>query len=141
MPLFAAPLLAGLAGAVTIAAASPAGAPNVGLYTSLPVSVVSCEQSSTGIPAMLEGPSSPIQLDNLRISFINRAAVQATDVRFAVSTPNGTQTIDDAGNFGPGARITHNFSPAVGGENFADTAKCAVRSVTFSDGTTWQPTV
>lgn len=141
MPLFAAPLLAGLAGAITIAAAAPAGGSAVGLYTTLPVSIVSCVQNSIDVPAQLEGPSAPIQLDNLRISFVNRSAVQATDVRFAVSTPNATQTIDDVGSFGPGARITHNFSPALGGQNFADTAKCAVQSVTFSDGTTWQPTV
>lgn len=141
MPLFAAPLLAGLAGAVTIAASAPAGPPAVGLYTSLPVSVVSCDQSSLDIPAMLEGPNSPIRLDNLRISFVNRAGLQATAVRFAVATPNGTQTIDDVGRFSPGARITHDFSPAEGGQNFSDTANCAVQSVTFIDGTTWQPAV
>jgi len=140
MPLFAAPLLAGLAGAVTIAAASPS-APAVGYSTTLPVSVVSCEQNSFEIPAMLEGPNPAIRLDNLRISFVNRAALAATDVRFAVSTPTGTQTIDDAGSFGPGARISHDFSPAAGGQNFSDTAKCAVESVTFIDGTTWQPAV
>jgi hypothetical protein len=141
MPLFAAPLLAGLAGAVTIAAAAPAASPAVGYSTTLPVSVVSCEQSSLDIPAMLEGPNPAIRLDNLHISFVNRAGLAATDVRFAVSTPTGTQTIDDAGNFGPGARISHDFSPDAGGQNFSDTAKCAVQSVTFVDGSTWQPAV
>lgn len=141
MPLFAASLLAGLAGAVTIAAVAPATAPAVGYSTTLPVSVVSCEQSSLDIPAMLEGPNTAIRLDNLRISFVNRAGLAATHVRFAVSTPNGTQTIDDAGSFGPGARISHDFSPAAAGQNFSDTAKCAVQSVTFIDGTTWQPAV
>lgn len=141
MPLFAAPLLAGLAGAVTIAAAAPASAPAVGYSTTLPVSVVSCEQSSFDVPAMLEGPNPAIRLDNLRISFVNRAALAATKVRFAVSTAAGTQTIDDAGSFGPGARISHDFSTDAGGQNFSDTAKCAVQSVTFIDGSTWQPTV
>ena len=140
MPLFTAPFLTGIAGAITIASASPvAAAQPVGVLTTLPISVNACEQSSISINPLLEGPSSPLQLDNLRISFVNRSAVPATDVKFAVSTPNGTQTIDDAGTFGAGARITHNFSPANDGLNFSDPAKCAVQSVTFSDGTTWQP--
>jgi hypothetical protein len=137
MPLFTAPLLTGIAGALTIASASPATP--VGVYTTLPVSVVSCEQSSYNYNPSLEGPSVALQLDNLRISFVNRAALKATDVRFAVSTASGTQTIEDVGNFSTGAQITHNFAPAQTGLNFSDPAKCAVQSVKFSDGSTWQP--
>jgi hypothetical protein len=134
-----APLLTGIAGAITIASASPIAPTAVGIYTTLPISVVACEQSSISIPQLTEAPASALQLDNLRISFVNRAALKATDVRFAVSTPNGTETIDDAGSFATGARITHNFVPAVGGANFSDLASCAVESVRFSDGTTWRP--
>jgi hypothetical protein len=136
MLLFTAPL-SGIAAAITIAAASPA-APAVGLYQSVPVSVVSCEQSNFDINPLLEGPSSPIHYGNLSISFVNRAALKATGVRFAVSTPNGTQTVDDAGSFATGTRISHDFAP-VSGDNFAGTTRCAVQSVTFSDGSTWQP--
>jgi hypothetical protein len=134
-----APLLTGIAGAITIASASPSAPTAVGIYTAQPIGVVACEQSSISIPQLTEAPSSALQLDNLRISFVNHAVLKATDVRFAVATPNGTETIDDAGSFAAGARITHNFSPAVGGANFSDPTSCAVQSVTFSDGTTWQP--
>jgi hypothetical protein len=140
MPLFTAPLLTGIAGALTIASATPvAAAGPVGVYTTLPVAVAACEQSSLNVNPALEGPAVAFQLDNLRISFVNRAALKATDVRFAVSTASGTQTIEDVGSFAPGARITHNFAPAQTGLNFSDPAKCAVQSVTFSDGSTWQP--
>jgi len=140
MPLFTAPLLTGIAGALTIASATPATpGSSVGVYTTLPVAVAACEQSSISLNPSLEGPAVALQLDNLRISFVNRAALKATDVRFAVSTPNGTQTIEDVGSFAPGAQITHNFAPAQTGLNFSDPAKCAVQSVTFSNGSTWQP--
>jgi hypothetical protein len=135
MPLFTAPL-SGIAAAITIAAASPA-APTVGLYQNAPVSVVSCEQSNYDLNLLLEGPSSPIHYGNLSISFVNRAALKATGVRFAVSTPSGTETIDDAGTFSTGTRISHEFAP-VNGDSFAGATNCAVQSVTFSDGTTWQ---
>jgi hypothetical protein len=134
-----APLLTGITGAITIASASPSAPTAVGIFTTLPISVAVCEQTSLSVPALTEGPSAALQLDNLRISFVNRAALPVTDVRFAVTTPNGTQTIDDVGSFAGGARITHNFAPAVGGANFSDPASCAVQSVTFSNGTTWQP--
>ncbi len=136
MPLFTAPL-SGIAAAITIAAASPA-APTVGLYQNAPVSVVSCEQTNFDINPMLEGPASPIRYGNLSISFVNRAALKATGDRFAVSTPSGTQTITDAGSFAGGTRISHDFAP-VSGDNFAGASQCAVQSVTFSDGSTWQP--
>ena len=138
MPLFTAPLT-GIAAALTIAAVSPVSAPNVGISTTLPISVVSCEQTSYHIFPALEGPNSPLEYDNLRISFVNRAPMPATAVRFAVTTATGTQSIQDVGTFSNGASISHNFSPAVSGENFSDAALCAVQSVTFSDGSTWQP--
>jgi len=140
MPLFTAPLLTGIASALTIASTGPAApAGSVGVYTTLPVAVAACEQSSISLNPALEGPAIALQLDNLRISFVNRAALKATDVRFAVSTPGGTQTIEDVGSFAPGAQITHNFALARTGLNFSDPAKCAVQSVTYSDGSTWQP--
>ena len=138
MPLFTASLT-GIAAAITIAAASPVTAPNVGISTILPINVVSCEQSSYRVFPALEGPNSPFEYSNLSISFVNRAPLAATKVRFAVTTPKGTQTIQDVGTFSNGARISHNFSPDANGENFSDASHCAVQSVTFSDGSTWQP--
>ena len=141
MSLFTAPFLTGLAGAITIAAATPASAAApVGVLTNLPISVATCEQASIQIlPVGTEGIGTALQYDNLRISFVNRAALSATKVRFAVRTGTGTEIIDDKGSFASGARITHNFSPSLNGENFSDPANCAVQSVTFSDGSTWQP--
>jgi hypothetical protein len=129
MPLFSA--VAGIAGALTLAAGSPAAAANP------PVSVVSCGYNSLGGSAALSIPESPpVQTSNLRISFTNQAPLAATDVVFAVGYDGRMQLVEDAGTFSHGAQITHDFTPS---ENlrYNGSAACSVQSVTFSDGSTW----
>jgi hypothetical protein len=127
--------LAGLAGALTLASA-----PLVSAVP--PVSVVSCDYSNQQFAAAATGfgeASAPIQTSNLRISFVNQAPLEATDVRFAVSYGGVTQLIDDNGRFATGTPITHDFQPVAAGAFESSAAQCAVQSVTFADGSTWQP--
>jgi|ERR1700733_2374993 len=135
MPLLSTSLLAGLAGALSLASASPIAS------AVSPVSVVSCDytsvQSNGGtitIPEM-----APFQVSNLRISFVNQAPLTATNVRFAVRYADRTQIIEDAGTFSSGTPITQDFTPTALSAYGAGSAQCSVESVTFSDGSTWQP--
>lgn len=83
--------------------------------------------------------SAPLQTSNLRISFVNPSPLEATDVRFAVKYGGITQIIDDNGRFATGAPIVHDFQPVATSACAAAGAACAVESVTFADGSTWQP--
>jgi hypothetical protein len=123
---------AGLAGAAILAAAAPAAA------ATAPVSVVSCSYSS--VPrdgAGLIPATAPIQTSNVQISFVNNAPLAATNVRFAVRSPGGTQFVSDAGTFSPGTAITQNFDSRTY-MPYNGPAACSVQSVTYSDGSTWQ---
>jgi hypothetical protein len=126
--------LAGLAGALTLAS-SPL---TLGLP---PVSVVSCEYNSQQLSAASTGieQNAPNPTSNLRISFVNQSPLEATDVRFAVSYAGVTQLIDDNGRFATGTPITHDFQPVAAGAFDSAGAQCTVESVTFADGSTWQP--
>jgi hypothetical protein len=126
--------LAGLAGILTLA-----GSPLTSAVA--PVSVVSCDYSSVqAVPAMTGiSESAPLQTSNLRISFVNQSPLEATDVRFAVNYGGITQIIDDNGRFATGTPIVHDFQPVATGSYDAAGAACAVESVTFADGSTWQP--
>ncbi len=135
MPILTTSLITGLAGVLSLAGVSPIASVNA------PVSVVACDftggqlpPSATGIPEM---PSSYV--GNLRISFVNQAPVTATSVRFAVRYAGRTQIIDDAGTFSTGVPITQEFTPAAITPYETSSAQCAVESVSFSDGSTWQP--
>ena len=135
MPVLTASLATGLAGILTLGV-SPIAA------GSAPVTVVSCDYSSQWLPSSATGipESASFQTSSLRISFVNQAPITATNVRFAVRYAGRTQIVEDAGSFATGTPIVHDFSAvATSGAYGADGAECAVESVTFSDGSTWQP--
>ena len=135
MPVLTASLATGLAGILTLGA-SPIAA------GSAPVTVVSCDYSSQWLPSSATGipESASFQNSSLRISFVNQAPITATNVRFAVRYAGRTQIVEDAGSFATGTPIVQDFSAvATSGAYGADGAECAVESVTFSDGSTWQP--
>jgi hypothetical protein len=123
--------IAGMTGALTLAAGSPAAA------AVPPVSVVSCDYSSAqGSGGMLIPATAPFQTSNLRITFVNQAPLSARDVVFAVGYDGRTQTVEDAGTFSQGTQITQDFIPA-SNLRYNGSATCSVQSATFSDGSTW----
>jgi hypothetical protein len=125
--------IAGLAGALTLSAASPA------MAAAPPVSVVSCDYTSLQGDGVLFVPAAaPIVTGNVRITFVNTAPLSATDVHFAVSYDNTTQIVDEAGTFSSGTSITRDITPSTD-PYYNGAAACSVESVTFSDGSTWQP--
>jgi hypothetical protein len=135
MPILSTTLATGLAGLLTLGA-SPIVAADA------PVTVVSCDYSSQWLPSSATGipESASFQGASLRISFVNQAPLTATSVRFAVRYAGRTQIVDDAGTFSTGTPIVQEFAPLPNaGAYAADGAQCAVESVTFSDGSTWQP--
>jgi hypothetical protein len=135
MPILSTSLATGLAGILSLGA-SPMAAVNA------PVTVVACDYTSQWLPASASGipETASFQGGNLRISFVNQAPLTATGVRFAVRYGGRTQIVDDAGTFSTGTPIVQDFAPLPGtGAYGADDAQCAVESVTFSDGSTWQP--
>ena len=131
MPLLS--TIAGMTGALTLAAGSP-----LALATA-PVSVVACDYSTFASEGgQLIPDTAPFRTSNLRITFVNQAPKTATDVRFAVRYADRTQIIEDAGTFSSGTPITQDFTPSTN-DPYAGSAQCSVESVTFSDGSTWQP--
>jgi hypothetical protein len=124
---------AGLAGALSLASASPITA------AAAPVSVVSCDYSVVGSATLGLPELTPFQVGNLRITFVNQAPLAATNVRFAVRYADRTQIIDDAGTFATGTPVTQDFSPATNAAYGGSAAACSVEAVTFADGSTWQP--
>ena len=135
MPILTTSLATGLAGILSLGA-SPIAAVNA------PVTVVSCDYTSQWLPSSATGipESASFQSGSLRISFVNQAPLTATNVRFAVHYAGRTQIVDDAGTFSTGTPIVQDFAPlANAGAYGNDGAQCAVESVTFSDGSTWQP--
>ena len=135
MPILTTSLAAGLAGILTLGA-SPIAAPDA------PVTVVSCDYTSQWLPSSATGipETASFQGGNLRISFVNQAPLTATSVRFAVRYGGRTQIVDDAGTFSTGTPIVQDFTPLASANAFgSESAQCAVESVTFSDGSTWQP--
>jgi hypothetical protein len=101
-----------------------------------PVAVTSCAIGAAARPYN-EGPLQAVEGGDIAISFVNRAAVEATGVRFLVRTGRTVQTIDDQGSFASGTRIDRIFTPATASYD-AGSASCEVESVSFADGTTWQ---
>jgi hypothetical protein len=132
MPLLSTSLVAGLAGALSLVGVAP--------YTAAtsPVSVVACDYFTIGSAASLP-ELTPFQTGNLRITFVNQAPQAATHVRFAVRYADRTQVVDEAGTFSSGTPITQDFAPAGNAAYGGSAAECSVLSVTFVDGSTWQP--
>jgi hypothetical protein len=124
--------LAGLAGALSLAAGSPFAS------ASSPVSIVSCDYSSVQSSAALTPETAPYAVRSLQISFVNQSAVTATGVKIAVRYADRTQILDDAGTFATGTPITRNFVPTGGGLYDGSSAQCTVEAVTFADGSVWQ---
>jgi hypothetical protein len=129
--MFLYPSLVGVAGALTLAAGSPA------LATVPPVSVVSCNYNV--LPAVSESltpGTTAIDVSNLQITFVNQAPVAATDVKFAVQYAHHSQVVDASGTFSNGTPIIKDFSPSTN-PGYNGSAVCSVQSVTFSDGSWW----
>jgi hypothetical protein len=125
--------IAGFAGALTLAAGSPA------MAAAPPVSVVSCDYTSLQGDGVLFVPeTAPIVTSNVLLTFVNNAPLTATDVHFAVRYDNSTQIVDETGTFSSGTPITRDFTPSTD-LYYNGSAACSVQSVTFSDGSTWQP--
>jgi hypothetical protein len=101
-----------------------------------PVAVTTCALGAAVRP-FNEGPLQAAQGGHIAISFVNRAAVQATAVRIAVRTGRTVETIDDRGSFASGTRIDRVVAPA-GASYDAGSVSCEVEAVSFADGTTWQ---
>jgi hypothetical protein len=130
--LLSSTLITGLAGALLASSPITSATP--------PVSVVACDYSTVDSTGGLIFPgTAPYQTSNLRISFVNQAPVTATNVRFIVRYADRTQVIEDAGTFSSGTPITQDFTPATNAPYGGSSAQCSVESVTFSDGSTWQP--
>lgn len=122
--------IAGLAGAATLAAGSPA-AP-----AAAPVSVVSCEYNTQrGNGALLAPGFATLANGSLAISFVNDAPIAATSVSFEVRYGGNTQTVTDTGTFSRGTPISQTFFATANPNNGA--AECTVQSVTLSDGSVW----
>lgn len=125
--------IAGVAGALTLAAGSPA------MAAAPPVSVVSCDITSLQGDGILFVPETPpISTSSLRITFVNNGPLTATDVHFAVRYDNSTQIVDESGTFSSGTAIVRDFTPSTD-LYYNGSAACSVQSVTFSDGSTWSP--
>jgi hypothetical protein len=126
--------LAGVAGALSLVVAPVGTAP-------APVTVVSCDYTSQLLTSAQTGLYwiPPFEVSNLRISFVNEAPLEATDVRFAVSYGGVTQVVDDRGHFATAKPITRDFQPLATGTFRDNAARCAVESVTFAGGSVWRP--
>lgn len=122
----AATVLAAAAGAPAFAQPEPQA----------PVAVTACAIGAAARPYN-EGPLQAVQGGDIAISFVNRADVAATGVRFVVRTGRTVQTIDDSGSFASGTQIDRIFTPA-GASYDSGSASCEVEAVSFADGTTWQ---
>jgi len=125
---------AGLAGALVLAAAPVAS-------VAPPVTVISCDYTSQLLTSGQTGIwwDPPFEVSNLRITFVNRSALEATDVRFAITYDGVRQIVDDRGHFAPATPIVRDVQPLETGTFRNDAAQCAVESVTFSGGSTWRP--
>ncbi|HEV8020083.1 MAG TPA: hypothetical protein VGP41_02395 [Candidatus Lustribacter sp.] len=102
--------------------------------------------------AAVDTVTAPIQVNNVQftaentadgsygpaaaeIAYTNASSQPATEVVFAVTTPDGNMVdmYDDVGTFSPGVTIDHTF-PAL---EAADASQVSVAQVTFADGSVW----
>jgi hypothetical protein len=128
--LFPTIAVAGIAGALTVAAGSP-----VSDAADPPISVAACDFTTYDVPPI---PATPlINHGNLRITFTNRTPLTATDVRFAIRYQSSTEVVEDTGKFSTGTPITQDFEPSTE-PGYHGPAYCSVESATFSDGSKWQ---
>jgi hypothetical protein len=70
----------------------------------------------------------------VNLSFVNRGAVAATEVRFVVENGHEVDAvIDDVGRFSPGVEINHRFQEW----SVSDGASVRVGAVRYADGSSW----
>jgi hypothetical protein len=82
-------------------------------------------------------PAQPL-VSGVAVTFVNHAAVAATDVTFRVRYDYHTENIDDRGTFTPGVKIQASFKYFVGANYFRDLPDiCEIVRVRFADGSTW----
>jgi hypothetical protein len=116
-----------------LASTLASGQPATEAYTGIePVQVASCSVAPQ-LPSSYFGVEIP-GVSTLNISFVNRAPKTISKVEFAVSDGAETLPVVDAGTFSQGATIDHDFTASA----LIGNVSCAVRSVAFADGSTWQ---
>lgn len=125
-----------LAGAALSAPASAATAGPVAMSMAAPVAVTSCRQDVTFIEPTFYGSRLADASEN--VSFVNTAAIAATDVDFKVVLNGETQTVRDHGTFAPGVTIDHTFSQFAGAAYRTSAATCNVVAVRYADGSSWK---
>jgi hypothetical protein len=82
-------------------------------------------------------PAQPL-VNGVAVTFVNHAAVAATDVTFRVRYDYHTERIDDRGTFTPGVKIQASFKYFAGANYFRDLPDiCEIERVRFADGSTW----
>ena len=110
--------------------------PQTAYTNEAPIRVAACDLAYT--------PSIPLGFGNtlaggnsLSISFVNQADKPIVSVAFDVTAGGTTSRIVDKGTFSSGTQINHSFN-AYEFRNSAGDVACALKSVAFADGSTWQ---
>ena len=119
--------------------AAVATAPTQYAYTgTAPVQVASCSVTPAAPTLSLPyAPASTAGAASTIISFVNQAPSAVASVTFDVSDGRTTSQIIDKGTFSSGVSIDHSFiTPEF--QNTAGDVTCSVKSVAFTDGSTWQ---
>ena len=105
-------------------------------YTSTqPIQVASCSLSPQTAQTTFGGLAIP-QAASVDLSFVNRSQKTVESVAFAVGNGRTDTQIVTSGTFSSGVAINQEFSaPALSAQS---DVRCVVRSVAFTDGSTWQ---
>ena len=121
-----------------LSAALDASQPAQSAYTSVnPIQVASCSISQTPAWESFFGYSTSAGTPETAISFVNTKQTAVTSVVFEVTEGNRSSRIVDKGNFSNGVTINHTYETPELGASLGDVS-CAVQSVAFADGSTWQ---
>ncbi len=124
------------AGALLIAAATPAGAqaPSAAPTTAAPVTIGACRGGIASIEL--------VEIAAYDVTLRNTAAVPADEVKLSMryGRRRKTAAFDVRGTFAPGNDVTRHLRRTVGGGLYSyasATNDCSVDYVHFSDGTSW----
>ena len=116
--------------------------PNAAYTSSVPVRISSCSVEPT-LSYQRSGLENLIVIQpigaRLNIKFVNTNEKPISSVAFAVSDGNNPAArIKDVGTFSTGAEVVHSYESPIHNAGHVD---CQVSSVTFSDGSSWMPSV
>jgi hypothetical protein len=101
------------------------------------------DKSNTPAP-LIPGVSLSQTTAGMHITFVNTSKKTATTVNFAVDSNGNKFIIRDVGTFSPDIQIDHKYRNGRGQafvlpDFIAPKVTCSVDSVTYEDGTTWNP--